>query len=183
VTSWVQFGDARAEERLVMTQVQRRRLVAGSLVLVVAVAVIIGLVSRGSTPSNDRASVVAWFHASGKQATQSTTQLFDRLLLGLGHSKIDNGGPGILQDKGTCQLGAAGVRVDSKDPPPSTDALRTPYDTMMTAGSSVYSHCLQGIEETSISASKHDVNLMSAEISVYSTTITNYDHALTAEHL
>lgn len=158
---------------------QRRRLMGMVLAVIVLVTAIISLAARGSgTPPPDRASMVAWFEASGRQASLAAASGFDQLLSGLSHSKVDNGGSGIVQDEGICKAGAASIRAYSPHPPPG-GALRTAYVHVMSTGSAVFTHCLRGIALASTPAtSKHDVNLMLAEMSSYSTVIASYEDAL-----
>jgi hypothetical protein len=154
-------------------------IILGTIVFIVAV---VALVSR-STPRNDQSSLVAWYDASGRQSSQSTEQLFDQFLSGLNHSKVDNGGPGILKIKPMCQEGATSIRRFLSEPPPITSPLRTAYIDLMDAGSHVFAHCLLGIATTQITASKHDVTVMLAEMTTYSTMISSYEHQLNVAHL
>jgi hypothetical protein len=167
-----------------MNLAQRRRFVGGALVLVVLIAVIVGLVAKGGNPpSNDRASLHAWYVGHGKQDYESTAHLFDALLTGLDHAKVDNGGPGILAVKPTCQEGATGVSTFLQAPPPSSDPLSTTYTDMMNTGSEVFAHCLEGIAATSITTSKLKVNLMLAEMTTYSQSISTFGRDLSAAGL
>jgi hypothetical protein len=145
---------------------------------------LIALATRGNNPpSSDRTTLVTWFHTYGKQASASTEQLYTLFLAGLNRSKVNNGGPGILNVQSMCQEGATNLRTFAMESPPVAGSLRSAYINMMHTGSSVFAHCLAAIAATATSVSKHDVTVMLMEMTPYSGVITTYEHELNVAHL